>query len=79
MNSLLNMGFYDECQGALSDLELNIEQLHDVEGDTALGNGVLGRLAACLLDSMATLSLPGYGYGIRYEYGAFHQCTERGY
>ncbi len=78
-NSLMNMGFYDECREALSDLELDIDQLQEVEGDAALGNGGLGRLAACFLDSMATLSLPGYGYGIRYEYGAFHQRIEHGY
>ncbi len=78
-NSLMNMGFYDECREALSDLELDIDQLREVEGDAALGNGGLGRLAACFLDSMATLSLPGYGYGIRYEYGAFHQRIEHGH
>jgi starch phosphorylase len=78
-NSLLNMGCYDECRDALSDLELKLEALQEIEGDAALGNGGLGRLAACFLDSMATLSIPGYGYGIRYEYGAFRQGIERGY
>jgi starch phosphorylase len=77
-NSLLNMGFYDECREALSDLELDYEQLHEQEKDAALGNGGLGRLAACFLDSMATLSLPAYGYGIRYEYGMFNQGIEHG-
>jgi starch phosphorylase len=78
-NSLLNMGFYDECREALSDLELDLDRIRELERDAALGNGGLGRLAACFLDSMATLSLPGYGYGIRYEYGMFHQRIEHGY
>jgi glycogen phosphorylase len=78
-NSLLNMGFYEECCEALADLELDIERIRELETDAALGNGGLGRLAACFLDSMATLSLPGYGYGIRYEYGMFNQRIENGY
>jgi starch phosphorylase len=77
-NSLMNMGFYDECREALSDLELDIDRIRELEMDAALGNGGLGRLAACFLDSMATLSLPGYGYGIRYEYGMFTQRIEKG-
>ncbi len=78
-NSLLNMGFYEECCGALADLELDIDRIRELETDAALGNGGLGRLAACFLDSLATLSLPGYGYGIRYEYGMFNQRIENGY
>ncbi|MGB7218935.1 MAG: glycogen/starch/alpha-glucan phosphorylase [Vicinamibacterales bacterium] len=78
-NSLLNMGFHQDCREALSDLELDIDKVSDLEPDAALGNGGLGRLAACFLDSMATLSLPGYGYGIRYEYGMFRQRIEHGY
>ncbi len=78
-NSLLNMGFYDECREALADLELDIDRIRELEADAALGNGGLGRLAACFLDSMATLRLPGYGYGIRYEYGMFNQRIENGY
>jgi len=78
-NSLLNMGFHPECREALLDLELDIDKVSDLEQDAALGNGGLGRLAACFLDSMATLSLPGYGYGIRYEYGMFRQRIEHGY
>jgi glycogen phosphorylase len=78
-NSLLNMGFYEECKEALSDLELDIDRIRELEADAALGNGGLGRLAACLLDSMATMGLPGYGYGIRYEYGMFTQRIENGY
>jgi starch phosphorylase len=77
-NSLLNMGFYDECREALADMDLDIEHIRELESDAALGNGGLGRLAACFLDSMATLSLPGYGYGIRYEYGMFNQRIEHG-
>ncbi|MCK9418907.1 MAG: glycogen/starch/alpha-glucan phosphorylase [Nitrospirae bacterium] len=78
-NSLLNMGFYEECREALSDLDLDIDRIEDLEMDAALGNGGLGRLAACFLDSMATMGLPGYGYGIRYEYGMFIQRIENGY
>ncbi len=78
-NSLLNMGFFEECREALSDLELELERIRELEGDAALGNGGLGRLAACFLDSMATLQLPGYGCGIRYEYGMFSQGIEDGW
>ncbi len=78
-NSLMNMGFYEECREALSDLELDIDVIRELEMDAALGNGGLGRLAACFLDSMATMGLPGYGYGIRYEYGMFTQRIEDGY
>ncbi len=78
-NSLLNMGFYEPCKEALSQLEMDFEEICQVEPDAALGNGGLGRLAACFLDSMATLSLPGYGYGIRYEYGMFNQQIEQGW
>jgi len=78
-NSLLNLGMYDEYREALSEMELDLDELREQEQDAALGNGGLGRLAACLLDSMATLSLPGYGYGIRYEYGMFFQRIEQGF
>src|SRR5579862_1268136 len=77
-NSLLNIGAYEVCRAALADLDLDIDRICAQEPDAALGNGGLGRLAACFLDSMATLSLPGYGYGIRYEYGMFHQRIENG-
>ncbi len=77
-NSLLNLGFYQECERALRELGLELEDLSTLEFDAALGNGGLGRLAACFLDSMATLNLPGYGYGIRYEYGMFTQRIEHG-
>ena len=77
-NSLLNLGFYQECERALHELGLELEGLTTLEFDAALGNGGLGRLAACFLDSMATMNLPGYGYGIRYEYGMFTQRIENG-
>ena len=77
-NSLMNIGLYEPFRQAMSDLELSIDEVKDLEPDAALGNGGLGRLAACILDSMATLSLPGYGYGIRYEYGLFFQRIENG-
>ncbi|MEO5703135.1 MAG: glycogen/starch/alpha-glucan phosphorylase, partial [Gammaproteobacteria bacterium] len=78
-NSLLSMGFVDECYQALHDIGLHLEDIRELEADAGLGNGGLGRLAACFLDSMATLGLPGYGYGIRYEYGMFNQAIEDGH
>jgi starch phosphorylase len=78
VNSLLNLDFYDACSQALAELGLDINRLKELENDAALGNGGLGRLAACFLDSMATLNIPGYGYGIRYEYGMFTQRVENG-
>ncbi|MDH3198901.1 MAG: glycogen/starch/alpha-glucan phosphorylase, partial [Candidatus Krumholzibacteria bacterium] len=77
-NSLLNIGLDEELRAALADLEVELDDLRAVEQDAALGNGGLGRLAACILDSMATLSLPSFGYGIRYEYGIFFQSIEQG-
>jgi starch phosphorylase len=78
-NSLLNMGHLDRCQQAALDAGLDLDMAREVEPDAALGNGGLGRLAACFLDSMATLGLPSYGYGIRYEYGMFNQHIENGW
>jgi starch phosphorylase len=77
-NSLINMDFADEFAQAVRELDLDLETIRELEPDAALGNGGLGRLAACFLDSMATLGLPGYGYGIRYEYGMFNQRIENG-
>ena len=77
-NAMLNLQIHEECRAALYELGHNIESLVEIEFDAALGNGGLGRLAACFLDSMASLSLPCYGYGIRYEYGMFRQ-GERGH
>ena len=78
-NSMINMEFIDEFAEAMRQLDLNLETIRALEPDAALGNGGLGRLAACFLDSMATLGLPGYGYGIRYEYGMFKQRIENGH
>ncbi|GJQ65449.1 hypothetical protein Trydic_g7554 [Trypoxylus dichotomus] len=72
-NTMINIGIQSACDEALYQLGLNIEELEDVEEDAGLGNGGLGRLAACFLDSMATLGMAAYGYGIRYEYGIFAQ------
>jgi starch phosphorylase len=80
-NSMLNICAEKEFHDALAALAvmgLKPENLREVEPDAALGNGGLGRLAACFLDSMATMGVPGYGYGIRYEYGMFHQGIENG-
>ncbi len=73
VNNLINLGMYEETQKAMKDVHLDIESLAIEEPDMGLGNGGLGRLAACFLDSMATLELPAYGYGIRYEFGIFDQ------
>ncbi len=72
-DSLLNLGIYAPMEQALSSLGLQLSELAQVEPDAGLGNGGLGRLAACFLDSMATLGVPATGYGIRYEYGIFEQ------
>ncbi|NTW98561.1 MAG: glycogen/starch/alpha-glucan phosphorylase [Geobacteraceae bacterium] len=72
-NSLINLGIMEEWQNALKQMGIDVEDLQEEEWDAGLGNGGLGRLAACFLDSMATMSLPAYGYGIRYEYGMFYQ------
>ncbi|XZG69764.1 glycogen/starch/alpha-glucan family phosphorylase [Chitinibacteraceae bacterium HSL-7] len=72
-NALLAEGLYDEVRQALDELGIDYDEIDDIEPDAALGNGGLGRLAACFLDAMATLGLPGYGYGIRYDYGMFKQ------
>jgi len=77
-NSVLNVGLGEELRAALAEIDVDFEQIRSIEQDAALGNGGLGRLAACILDSMATLSLPGVGYGIRYEYGIFFQSIENG-
>ncbi len=78
VNSLLNMDIFDACTEALHKLGIELERLRSMEHDAALGNGGLGRLAACFLDSMASLNIPGYGYGIRFEYGMFRQKIEDG-
>lgn len=78
-NNVINLMFEDTCREAMQRLGLDWDVLRDVEEDAALGNGGLGRLAACFLDSMATLKLPAFGYGIRYDYGVFKQHIESGW
>jgi len=78
-NALLNLGIDKETAEALNRIGLDLEDVCEQERDTGLGNGGLGRLAACFLDSCATLSLPVIGYGIRYQYGMFHQRIENGF
>jgi starch phosphorylase len=77
-NNLINLRLRPRFEAALADLGTPLDELLDEEPDAALGNGGLGRLAACFLDSLATLDLPGDGYGILYEYGVFRQLIDRG-
>lgn len=72
-NTMVNLGLQNACDEATYQLGLDMEELEEIEEDAGLGNGGLGRLAACFLDSMATLGLAAYGYGIRYEFGIFNQ------
>lgn len=74
-NALFNLGVNNEYTEAVTELGYSLESMVEQERDAALGNGGLGRLAACFLDSMATLNLPAWGYGIRYQYGMFRQVT----
>ncbi|MDD2689374.1 MAG: glycogen/starch/alpha-glucan family phosphorylase, partial [Candidatus Omnitrophica bacterium] len=76
--NMLNLGIWEEAKQAVQDLGLDMEELRECEQDAALGNGGLGRLAACFMDSMATLGIPAYGYGIRYDYGMFKQKISNG-
>jgi starch phosphorylase len=78
-DTLRNLGVYELCSEALTEAGVNIEAVAEQEIDAALGNGGLGRLAACLLESTATTGIPAYGYGIRYEFGMFAQRIERGW
>lgn len=78
VNNLLNMGVFDEFEHVLEEVGLSLDELLEIEEEAALGNGGLGRLAACFMDSLATLHMPGFGYGIRYEYGMFAQNIEDG-
>jgi len=78
-NSMINMGFQGPMADMVHQLGYDLEEIREEEEDAALGNGGLGRLAACFLDSMATLGVPAYGYGIRYEYGLFFQRILDGY
>lgn len=78
-SNLLNLGLLDLCREGLQELGIRLEDILTEEPDAGLGNGGLGRLAACFLDSMAALSLPGHGFGIRYRYGLFEQKVRDGY
>ncbi len=78
-NNLLNLNAYKEVAAVCEELGLDLNEIEDQEPDPALGNGGLGRLAACFLDSLTTLGYPAYGCGIRYHYGMFRQKIENGY
>lgn len=78
-NSLINLGFHGEFCQALDELGYNMGDLEEMEIEAGLGNGGLGRLAACFMESLATLGVPAWGYGIRYEFGIFHQKIIDGY
>lgn len=77
-NNVINLGMDEMCDKALKDLGVDWNRLRDMETDAGLGNGGLGRLAACFLDSMATMSIPSIGYGLRYDYGIFKQVIKNG-
>lgn len=78
-NSMINLGLEGELRRAAEDLGCSLEDIFEIEPDPGLGNAGLGRLAACILDSMATLQIPGVGYGLRYEFGIFRQEIRDGY
>jgi starch phosphorylase len=78
-NNLVNLGIYDEVRTAIQDIGLDLDDLLEHEQEPGLGNGGLGRLAACFLDSLATLGIPCIGYGIRYEFGIFDQALRDGW
>ena len=77
-NSLINLGLYDTCKQAMTEIGMDLGEVTEREVDAGLGNGGLGRLAACFLDSMATLGIPAHGYGIRYDFGLFNQHVLNG-
>ena len=77
-NTLTNIGIQNSVESAMYQFGLNLDELQETENDAGLGNGGLGRLAACFLDSMATLRIPAYGYGLRYDYGIFQQQIRDG-
>ncbi len=78
-NMLVNLGLQDVAAEAMAEAGLDYDEVRNAEWDAGLGNGGLGRLAACFLDSMATLGIPAVGYGIRYDFGIFYQSIENGY
>lgn len=77
--NILGTGLQESVQKTLDELGFNLDELEDQEAEPGLGNGGLGRLASCYMDSMAALAVPGYGYGIRYDYGLFEQALENGF
>jgi starch phosphorylase len=79
MNFLVNLQMDDDCRAVVEKLGFNMEEMEEEEWDAGLGNGGLGRLASCFMDSVATLKVPAYGYGIRYDYGIFHQSIVNGH
>jgi glycogen phosphorylase len=79
MNYLLSLNMVEDARAALHELGFDLDELEEEESDPGLGNGGLGRLASCYMDSIACMQLPGYGYGIRYDYGMFQQVIENGY
>lgn len=78
-NALVNLDLEAKYKQALMEIGFDLEELYEQEVDPALGNGGLGRLAACFLDSLAALEIPAWGYGIRYEYGIFKQVLKDGH
>ncbi|HOA30079.1 MAG TPA: glycogen/starch/alpha-glucan phosphorylase, partial [Candidatus Cloacimonadota bacterium] len=78
-NSLINLDVYNESYDMLKEMGYSLEDIAELEPDMGLGNGGLGRLAACFMDSLATQAYPSYGYGIRYEFGIFRQEIVKGY
>jgi starch phosphorylase len=79
MNYLTNLRIQEEASEAVKGMGFNLEEIEEEEWDAGLGNGGLGRLASCYMDSVATLKIPCNGYGIRYDYGIFHQIIADGY
>src|SRR6187455_3166511 len=78
-DSLINLRMLGTARTALASLDVDLDELRKLEPDAALGNGGLGRLAACFMDSMAALAIPAFGYGIRYDYGLFEQRIRQGW
>lgn len=79
MNYIQSLGIEEECRAAVRDFGMDLDELIDEEWNPGLGNGGLGRLASCYMDSLATCKIPGYGYGILYDYGIFYQTIVNGY
>ncbi|MBU6207662.1 MAG: glycogen/starch/alpha-glucan phosphorylase, partial [Alphaproteobacteria bacterium] len=78
-DAITNLGRMEDVRDALAELDVDLAEIEEIEPDAALGNGGLGRLAACFMESLATLGIPGYGYGIRYINGMFRQRIDDGW